>query len=271
MFDRLQNVTCRPSEFRVQEQHVDCELNLVNDSLAGAMSTRKEFEVTNQVVLAVAVAMMNSFIFVKLATKMLLHHITVFKHRSNFAVASQHRNGNPNVTVFFDVPLVVSCTEPVERTLANRFVTTFRAAIFLFGVDTATRFAAFFNFFSAGFASKNTAFSRIFSAPQVRTWARAVYRILGVFLAIRVQIRPHHSKRFAALFARKTNDLTTGSDVGLIESFGASADVTAKTSLVARVAKEGLPTILTRFLNRHGLAPLLGSDGILAVSIGNVK
>lgn len=99
MHDRVQFESCGSGEVRVQPQHVDCELHLVDHALAGAVAARKEFKIFNLVVLPVAVAVMHGFFWVKLSAQMLLHYVTVLK---SFArrISIFSRDYNSDISIF---------------------------------------------------------------------------------------------------------------------------------------------------------------------------
>ena len=119
MSDRLQNVTCRPSEFRVQEQHVNRELDFIDDALTGWLHLAPKFEVFNRVVKTVAVFVVNVFVREKLSAQRFGHDNPVMK---NFFAPAQ-----------MNAPVATRMHEPVLVNGAPRapYVATFGAAKFL--------------------------------------------------------------------------------------------------------------------------------------------
>jgi hypothetical protein len=273
MFERLQFETGCAPEFGVELQHLDCERDLVDHALSGSVATRKQFEIVDRIVLAVAILVMDCFVFMKFAAKVLFHDIAVFEHSSTFSAANQRWQMNPDIAMAFDMTPHLATLKSSQGFLSKRFVFAVIAAVFLFFVKTATRFSAFFNQLAASFTIKSASFGCRFHAPGIGALARTVQWIVTVFYVVGVQVRTHHGERFAAFFASKSNYFPTWSGCRrfFVESKCTSAPETTKASFIARKADKRLAAFFTGFLNRHGFAPLLGSEGSLAVSVGNVK
>jgi hypothetical protein len=270
MSDRLQNVTGCPSEFGIQSHHLDGELYFVGDALAGTVPARKEFEVGEIVVRAVSVSVMNCFVFVQRATQMLLHYIPMF-HDGVALASNERRYSNPDVTVPFYVSPNFATLKFGQRAFFERVVFAFWTAILLLLVKAASGLASFVSYVSTTLANKSAVCFCVFTAFFVSAFARAVQRVVFVFLAVFGQVRLHHAKGITAIVTGESNYLTPRCGNRFSEAERASAAQTAKAFVIARIAKERLSAFLTSFLDWHGKTSVFGDRSILAMSFGIVK
>jgi hypothetical protein len=255
----------------IQPKYLDGEGDFVGNALAGAVAVGEQFQVFNRVVVPVPVFVVNGLFRVQLAAKRLFHDVAMLKHRPLFSFARQFRNGNPNVSVSLDVSLVATVLKSLKCRFLAKFNLALDRAISLLRVNTPTGFARLRKSFTTVDASEGVSLFAVFAAANIGTVARAIHRVFGVFLAVFRKVRLHHAKWLAAFFASKTNNFPTGGDVWLPETLRASTGETAKAPVITWIAKERLSAVLTRFLNRHGLAPVFGDIGTMAVSVGDVK
>jgi hypothetical protein len=270
MFEGLQFETGCAPEFGVELQHLDCERDLVHHALSGSVATRKQFEIVDRIVLAVAVFVVDCFVIVQFAAKMFRHYVAMFQHLV-FFTGDERRDRNPNVAVALDVPSVISRIKFSEGALFYKFMSATRAAVFLFSVKAASWLARLRQCFIAVDAGKGISFVGIFTTACSRALSSAVQRVSTVFFVVLVQVRSHHTKRVTAFFACKFFKFATRCRDVIFESKSGSAFQSTETLVRARVTEEGLPAIFTRFLKWHSEAPVFSDQGSLTMSFGIVK
>jgi len=264
MSNRLQFVSCGSPKFRVGEQHVNCELNLVDYALAGTVPGREQFKVFEPVVLPVAVDVMHRFVFVQFATELLRHYVAVFHSFGSFSVVRQGGHGNPDVAVPLDMPADVSRFVAFERRNFLRRNFTFVAAIFLLAVySKMLAVAASIFFFTALLAREFVSFIRIFAAPNVRTVHRAVHRVFFESFAVSGQVRLHHRKRLFAFFAGEVYRRAARGVGFFVQVLSSALDAAIFASLInlALIAVKRLFAVQAFHFDGHGWGSLFGDKG----------
>jgi hypothetical protein len=264
-----QNALCA-SEVRVEPEHLDRECYFVDDSLAGSVTTTEQFEIFDPVVLPVAVDVVDGFILENVAPQSLRHDVAMF-HDGVFPACHEGRYRNPNVSISLYMSSVFSRFKSRQSALSNSFVFAFSRAVFLLAIKAAARFSTLGASFSTIVARKSVRqFGVLFSSFR-RTRARTVQRASRMFLIVFDEVRLHHSKGLAAFLASKLNPFAARSWACSVEPKRAPTLQAAKSLVCARVAEKGLAAAFTRFLDRHGFSPVLGSTGTLATPFGIVK
>jgi hypothetical protein len=271
MLDRSQFDSCCSGELRVQSQYVDCELHLVDDTLAGSMTARKEFKILELVMLAISVAMVNCFLRVKFTAEVLRHYIAMFHHAPWTTISRQHRYGYPNVAVSFDVLFVAARFEFFLCSFLEKFDATFWRAVFLLFVQSSARFTAFIEHTAASLARKCVFCFCGFLSTARRAFSGAVHGIVSVFLLVLFEIRPLHRKGSSTLFAGKTDFFFAGRGVWQGEPEGGSAAKAAKTLFGTWVAEKRLLALFTKLFETHGDDLLFGRGSIVSMRFGVVK
>lgn len=114
--NRNQLAACGPSEFRVEAEHVDRELHLVDDTLARRLAFTPQFKIGERIVCALTVLMMHCFMLLQRAAHFFFHHSALFK----FFAATSNVKAN--------VARRVHMTFEVDRAPTATFVATFFGA-----------------------------------------------------------------------------------------------------------------------------------------------
>lgn len=199
-FDRNQLVACRPSEFRVELEHVDCELNFVDDPLAGSVATAEQFKVRDVILGSNSIDVMDGFVRQQFAPEVSSHDMPMFEH-GMFFTGNERRHRDPDVTISFDVPSKFSTREFIQCMLALVLCFTFAIAKLLLRVYVTARFAASTLFFATLHAGESLALHCVLAPAQVRTRHRTIQWVLVEFLAVCGEIRRFIAERFRAFFA----------------------------------------------------------------------
>lgn len=213
-------------EVRVEPQHLDGKLYFVDNALAGTVTTAKQFEIFDHIALPISVFVMNGFFRVKFAAKVFRHHVAMFEHFGFGSIVSKCGNRNPNVSISFEVPPVISFVEFVKRLLALVTRFAFYVAKLLLCVNATSWFATTALFFATLKAGKSLPQHRIFAASDRATWNRAVSRILTILFPIKLGISRFYGKRGFAFPAVKFEQrfVSSGATVrSLVRSFTAAA------------------------------------------------
>jgi hypothetical protein len=263
MLDSLQLKSSGTPEFRVELQHFDGERDLVDHTLAGAMPARKEFEIVHRVMLAVAVFVMDCFILVQLAAKVLLHDVAVFKHFSSFfAAIGECWHRNINVAVAFYVSAKVTGFKFCKGFGALVLSFAFYVAKFLFLIYTAACFSVAVLLFTALKAFEFVSFVSVFSPSDVGARHRAVQRVPAKFLLVCCYVGLEHRERLLAFFAGKADWCATSNVHSPAEMVSSASEATVFSthSNFAGVAVKRLITIFTSQLYWHRFAPLFGNN-----------
>lgn len=266
----LQPYTSSFGKFGVQGQYLDGESNFVDYSLAGAVSVAEQFKIVHCIMRSVTIFVMDSFFGHKFASKVLCHHVAVFKDRVLFS-SYKGRNSNVYVAAFFNVAAYVSAIKAIKGSFFYSFVPTVGGAVFLLLVNSSAWFSAFFKSFSAVYAGESVSPIRIFFAAGSRAYARAVHRVAIEFSSVLVQIGLLNAKGLAAVSARESSDYASWRGNILVKSERTSTCQAAKSSFVARKVEEGFAAVFASFLNRHGFSPVCDNAGSLVVAVGIVK
>lgn len=263
--------TCRPSEFRVEAKHVDRELHLVDDTLAGSVSAAEQFKVFDSVLAANSVDVVDGFSREQISSEMLSHDVTMF-HHSMFFSGDERRDGNPYVSMSLDVPFDIAALEARERASSLPFGFALLIAIFLLCVKTASRLTPAWSRCSALLASKSVAGFGGFLSACCRAGHRTIERIAAVFFAVRGQIAFSHRESVAAFPASERNRNGTFGRWLFVEAVVASADEAAKFAIFfARRVVKNLLTVQALFFDGHRMFSLLGSSGNVSMFVGIVK
>lgn len=270
MFDHLQLDSCGSGELWVESQYVDCKLNFVDDALSGAVPAGKQFEIWKQVVLPVAVLVVNCFLGVKVAAEVLAHHVAMF-HDGVLLAGNKRGDGNPNVAVAFNVSSVFAALKFFKSEFFAPFVFAFAATVFLFSVQAAARFSRLAKRFIAVCACEGVSLVAVFSATNPRTFSTAVKRVSAVFFVVLRDLRTNHPKRRTAFAAVETDNFSPRRGYALVETKRASTTQTTKAAVVAWVAEKRFVTFFTNLLDRHGWNSLFGDKVVLAVPFVVVK
>lgn len=268
MNDLAQLNSGRLSELGVGADHFNSPSEFVNDTLTRPVTAAEQFEVLDSIISTDSVDVMDGLIREKRASEVFGHHESMFHDRVFFA-SNQTRDRYPNVSVALDMAPIISGIEFREcfSSLVRGFA--FLTAIFLLGVQTASRFAAAV-FRSAALNTNHlVAFFGRRTFSQSATRSGTVERIAPVLYAVRGHERFHHGERFAAHLAGK---LCRGASISSGKAVIASTLETAKLAVAgARRASKRLVAIQTDFFDRHGWVPLCGNTGTLTLSVESVK
>lgn len=255
-----------PGELGVCAQHFDCEVHFVSDSLSRTMPAAEKFQVRDGVIAPIAIDVMNGFLGEKLAAEMLGHHKAMLQNFVLFA-GDVGRNGEPDISVAFDVTLEVSFCEPRRRLrFAPLHVAGLIAESLLSIVNRPTRSLVSFHRvdFAALFAGKHRPFLGVLSSAECRARNRAVRRVFAELPSVFREIAGFHRERFAALFAVEPERWLARPGFSPMNCFvrGLTGSLAKALSGMRRLHREGLAALLARFLNprhlRHGGFPYLG-------------
>lgn len=257
-------------ELRVEPQHVDCELHFVDDALSGTMAARKKLQVGDVIESTVSIPVVHRLLGVEFSAEMFGHHVPMF-HDGMFLTGHEGRHRDPHVAVTFDVPTVIAGVESRQGGVALMRGLALDAAVLLFSVDSAARLAASSHNLVATCAREGVASGSGLPTSDVGTRTGAIQRVSTKFLSMLGQIRLHHSERLAAFLAREVYDFATWCWNRFVEAKRASARKAAEALICAWVRSKRSAAVLTVLLDRHGLTPLCGSKGGLAVPFGVVK
>lgn len=250
------------SELRVEPEHLDREVDLVDDALAGSVAAAKQFEILDSIILSVPVDVVDGFGVKKFAAEMSRHDVSVFQHFGLFSAVSQCGHRNPDVAISLDVSAKLSTVESVESLGFLRRIFAFDAAVLLRAVNLSS-FARAVHYFTTLRTCEFVSFVGRFSLSGIRAVHGAVQWIATELFSVCGQIGLHHDERFAALFAREVHRCSAGSRKSLLEPVSTSAGqatVFSPCCGIARVAVKRLLAALARHLDRHGFVLLFG-DG----------
>lgn len=263
LFDVTQFDAGRSGEIRVEPKHVDRELDFVHYALAGTVPARKEFEVFDRVVLAIAVAMVNCFLFAQTTAQMLFHYVAVFKNilARRFSVLCWNSKADVSPTAYRASDFRVAVSLSVKLTYP--FVFALLAAQFLLSVYATALVAMARGFFAAIRARKFVARFGILAAPGVRTRHGAVQRISAEFLLICRHVGLHHREGLLAFFAGEFDRRSSCRRLSIFAVIAATCEtaVFASRFNLVWVAVERLLTAFARTFNWHGQTPLFGDKG----------
>lgn len=251
-----------PSELGVEQNHVEREVNLIDNALTGTVAARKEFEVLGAVVLPVAVYVVDCFTSIKSAAKLLLHNMPVL-HDVSSPGASENRNRNPHIAMAFYVALVFAALKSIVgfRRLGGHFARLI--AVLLLQVHATARFAASVLFLAAVKALESVFGIGRFASAGVRAIHGAVERISAKLLFVGRQVSLHHGKGFAAFLTGKMHWNAAWCGQLLLKAMFAAASQAAVLAALIRlalVAVKGLLAVRARHLDWHCYAPLIGKN-----------
>lgn len=226
------------------------EVDFVDDSLSGSVTATEQFKVLKGVVLAVAVSVVNCFVWVKLAAKVLFHYVAVFKHVSRRPTAYS-RNNDAHVSIFcnsfgrFLIRMVALICQ------SAKFRSAFGAAQAFLSVNRSSRFSLYGHEFVALNASDlPRAFGE--SSPNSTTSCGTVKWEFAPLVLVGANSARFHRKRFGAgralefCFRFMRAD---ASKIGFVYYFAVSA---AKTlAVIARAHVERFLASFAGFADRH--------------------
>jgi hypothetical protein len=183
-------------ELRVKPEDVDCELHLVDDTLAGTVTRTEQFEVFESVVGANTLDVIDRFLGKKVSPEFFLREVTVFQHVSAWLprfAGNAKSDVAPSTTRFRDLAIWISLLvrEATEQRsafgTAKHFLSVQRTAwTTLYREQVAALNAAAFLFVG-------------FRASTYRAaWDRAVLRVFAVFLAVGSYVRRRQTEFCAA-------------------------------------------------------------------------
>lgn len=238
-------------KFRVGQHHFGRELDFVDNALTGAVSAGKQLKILEGVVKSIAAYVMNGFVPVQLAAKVLFHNVAVFKNFVGRISVLRRDVEHGVLSLHSPRRLRQSVLLPVD--LTNPLVLTLFTAKFLLVIKiAAARSPSSLAFLSAVFANKSVSKIGVFSSPNGGARNGAVQRVAPEFLSIRRNVRRHHLKWFLTL---------TASEIDRRNSCGRSPMfflVLSKTKIAAKAATalcwlhvEGVLAVLAGQRNGH--------------------
>lgn len=139
MLDRTQFVAGGSAEVGVLSQYLDGELHFVDDTLAGRLISRPQFQVRNFVIQAIAIFVMHAFEFGQRASQVFRHYVAMLQKL--FAAA----------LVYFSVSCRADVSVGVDRAPSSTFPAAFFAAEFLAFIVGPARSSVFVTHESALF------------------------------------------------------------------------------------------------------------------------
>lgn len=209
MSDRRQSIAGCPQELWVQTSYVYGESDLVSDTLTGAMTAGKQFQIREIVVAAITVLVMNSFFWMKRSSQVLLHYIAMLKHLALSTSRTHVRwNGNPNVSaalnMFSDTAFskTLCCKLALVFSLAGYVAELLPIMVLRFPItrqnDEPNRTS-----FSASFTSEHPVL-RVFSlSTYARARNRTVSRISVELFSVRCYVSGQTKELFTTCLTLK--------------------------------------------------------------------
>lgn len=265
--DRLQLITAGAGEFGIESQHLDREVDFVDDALAGSVAAGEKLQVLDSIVVLNTVDVMNGFVGVKLAADLLLHDVAVFKHIPASGLSILSRDSEAHVPPATDGPGGFCRTVFFPVDLTHPLVLALLRTKFLFLVDrTASWATCFLKFFAAVLAVRFVPFVGIFSASERRTRNRTVERVATEFGSVGGEIRRLHGEWAAAFFAFEFDRIDARGNSSVDGFVRAHAIDRAEFSIGFPFAGnvKGSLAVFTNLLRDHVVAPLFGDKGTMA-------
>jgi hypothetical protein len=192
------------SEVGVLLKHGDRERDFIDDALAGAVPTGKQFEVPQRVVAPVSVNVMDGFLGEKLSPDVLLHDEAVFENVPR-GLAVRPRNDHANVAIPDDALCGLGVGVQTLVMLSPESRAAFRAAKSLGKVKRSAGFPSCGESFPALDAGKDVLGFCVGAPAQSGAGDRAVRGVFPKFLPVFGQVCGFVGKWGSALFTCEDN------------------------------------------------------------------
>lgn len=248
------------SELRVKSQDFYCERYFVSDTLAGTVTTGKEFEVREGVVGPISVDVVNGFIGQETTPDVLFHDVAVVKSLSGgFSILSGYNPSDVAITSdslgrvsFGKLDLVLQSPEQGSAFDAAQATASSQIAA---GLSHVCNGAVTLNANKPLFGARFPLFSFIFPEALVG----AVHRLLTPLLSVRRSVRWLHRKVRSAPLANKSYlwDMCRRASVFCLPGSNAWASTKLSFNFSKSSGGELCTTLKTRACNFVGLPHLL--------------